>query len=175
MLLAVIGVDVSLKGSAWSSGVRWLSSGSQRRASNGSAAIATLSQIAELASGTLRNAATAPTATPQVTVTATGCWINVKVLAGKKLTKLLAKRISKTEILIQDIQSGGESRNQGYGSLAMQRLISYAKKNGFNLITGKLSPVDWEHIDRLERFFLKYGFVVELNHADKNGLITLRI
>lgn len=62
------------------------------------------------------------------------------------------------EVIISDIEC--EKNNNGYGSLMMEKLIAFAKQNGFIYITGWISKVDIDHVDRLYHFYQKFGFEI---------------
>ncbi|WP_206922949.1 GNAT family N-acetyltransferase [Alicyclobacillus suci] len=76
------------------------------------------------------------------------------------------------EIYIQDIWSNTHE-NEGYGSLAMNHLISLARARKYKRIYGKIVQTDWEHVERLKHFYEKFGFEVELNLEKKKGKISL--
>ena len=42
----------------------------------------------------------------------------------------------------------------------MQKLIEYAKENGYSRLYGNLSDVDIGHKDRLYHFYEKFGFEI---------------
>lgn len=65
-------------------------------------------------------------------------------------------------ILIGDILHNRENKdyNKGYGSLMMNKLISYAMESGYSLIHGNLSTVDFDHKERLHHFYRKFGFTI---------------
>lgn len=73
---------------------------------------------------------------------------------------------SDSTILIGDIiHDNQKDYNKGYGSAMMQKLIEYAKENGYSRIYGNLSDVDIGHKDRLYHFYEKFGF--EITEYDK--------
>jgi len=86
---------------------------------------------------------------------------------------------SDTNIYIQDIVSFGKF-NKGFATAAMRALIKYGAKIGAKKITGMISPVDFDHIDRLLAFYRKnncklnysndaiypYGFEFDLKKSD---------
>jgi hypothetical protein len=72
-------------------------------------------------------------------------------------------------IIIDDIQT--TRFNKGYGSFAMKYLFELAHKLKVEAISGWISHVDWDHIDRLKRFYEKHGFNVKLNHETREGRI----
>ena len=68
---------------------------------------------------------------------------------------------SDSTILIGDIiHDNQKNYNKGYGSAMMQKLIEYAKENGYSRIYGNLSDVDIGHKDRLYHFYEKFGFEI---------------
>ncbi|MVQ33364.1 GNAT family N-acetyltransferase [Paenibacillus sp. MAH-34] len=73
---------------------------------------------------------------------------------------------------IADIRVEGDRVNRGYGSLIMQAIIKIVDELGIKCITGWISSVDWDHIERSEHFYRKFGFDVDLNHETMHGTIT---
>lgn len=68
---------------------------------------------------------------------------------------------SDSTILIGDIiHDNQKNYNKGYGSAMMQKLIEYAKENGYSRLYGNLSDVDIGHKDRLYHFYEKFGFEI---------------
>lgn len=89
-----------------------------------------------------------------------------------KVTSLLATFHEETKrIHIEDIQSNGGNHNRGYASSAMKHLFFLANRLGVTTITGKISFVDWDHVDRLKYFYEKHGFLVRLNPEAQSGSI----
>jgi len=68
--------------------------------------------------------------------------------------KLYEYPSSETNIYIQDIQSHG-TLNRGFATAAMRALIKLGIKKGATIISGIISPVDHDHIDRLLGFYKK--------------------
>lgn len=96
--------------------------------------------------------------TPLVTVYAVS---NKKILG--RITCIISKGAK--EITISDIEC--EKKNKGYGSLMMKSLIEFARQNGFAYISGWLSKVDCDHVERLYHFYQKFGFEIIPN---KDGI-----
>lgn len=70
---------------------------------------------------------------------------------------------SSTTILIGDINHFNSlPYNQGYGTMMMNELLSYAQKNGFSHLYGNLSEVDYDHKERLFHFYQKFGFEITI-------------
>lgn len=68
---------------------------------------------------------------------------------------------SDSTILIGDIiHDNQKNYNKGYGSAMMQKLIEYAKENGYSRLYGNLSDVDIGHKERLYHFYEKFGFEI---------------
>lgn len=65
-------------------------------------------------------------------------------------------------ILISDIFHYKENidYNKGYGSLMMDKLISYSIENDYTYIHGNLSNVDINHKEMLHHFYGKFGFTI---------------
>lgn len=86
---------------------------------------------------------------------------------------------SDSTILIGDIIHNNEKNyNKGYGSAMMQKLVEYAKENGYSLLYGNLSDVDIGHKDRLYHFYKKFGFEITEYDKYKNnyfGRINLKL
>lgn len=64
----------------------------------------------------------------------------------------------KKEIWISDFTVSQPSN--GFGSILMSHLITYAKKCGAKYISGKFSFVDEHNADRRQRFYEKHGFII---------------
>lgn len=73
-----------------------------------------------------------------------------------------------SEIEIHDIGIEEKNASKGYGSILMSHLIAVAEERKVKVITGWLSKVDENHVDRLRHFYEKHGFKVDLNHSSKN-------
>ena len=76
---------------------------------------------------------------------------------------------SDNSILIGDISNESGAYCKGYGSLLMNELISYARRNGHTYLFGNLSVVDMDHADRLHHFYEKFGFTVTI-YDEQQGL-----
>ncbi|BFH67346.1 hypothetical protein J27TS7_16010 [Paenibacillus dendritiformis] len=72
---------------------------------------------------------------------------------------------------IADIKIEGERVNRGYGSIMMEGLMKIVHEMQIKVITGWISSVDWDHIDRSEHFYRKHGFDCQLDHENKRGTI----
>ncbi|MBE6848090.1 MAG: GNAT family N-acetyltransferase [Ruminococcus sp.] len=76
---------------------------------------------------------------------------------------------SDTTILIGDIEHVKEENfNKGYGSAMVEKLIQFAKENGYSHIYGNLSMVDLDHQERLYHFYEKFGFKIT-EYDDQQG------
>ncbi|MEK5358047.1 hypothetical protein [Paenibacillus sp. FSL L8-0709] len=73
---------------------------------------------------------------------------------------------------IADIKIEGERVNRGYGSIMMMGLMKLVHEMQIEVITGWISSVDWDHIDRSEHFYRKHGFDCKLDHEIKRGTIV---
>jgi len=73
---------------------------------------------------------------------------------------------------IADIRIEGERVNRGYGSILMTAIMQLVDQLGIRYITGWISDVDWDHIERSEHFYQKFGFECELDHESRHGTIT---
>ena len=71
-------------------------------------------------------------------------------------------------IEIYDIDIEEKNANKGYGSILMTHLIALAEERKVKVITGWLSNVDENHLDRLSHFYQKHGFKVNLKHCKTN-------
>ena len=89
-------------------------------------------------------------------------------------TKLLATLKEESHVFIEDIQPS-KSINLGHGSIAMKYFLEKCRKEKIQIITGRISDVDFDHIDRLKHFYEKHNFVVKINIADKWGSIYLKL
>lgn len=73
-----------------------------------------------------------------------------------------------TEFEISDITINRGLVNEGYGSLLLNNLIELAKKHNVKKISGWISSVDRDHLDRLVHFYKKNNFKVNL-YKDSNA------
>lgn len=73
---------------------------------------------------------------------------------------------------IADIKIEGDRVNRGYGSILMEGIMKLVDQMSIRFITGWISAVDWDHIDRLEHFYRKFGFECNLDHESKYGTIS---
>jgi GNAT superfamily N-acetyltransferase len=73
---------------------------------------------------------------------------------------------------IADIRIEGDRVGRGYGSILMTAIMQLVDQLQIRFITGWISGVDWDHIDRSEHFYRKFGFECELNHEAQSGRIT---
>lgn len=60
----------------------------------------------------------------------------------------------------------------GYGTIGVEQLIRIAKKHNIRAIQGEITHTDWDHVDKLEHFYKKFGFEVCLDNERKHGFIT---
>jgi len=73
---------------------------------------------------------------------------------------------------ISDIKIEGERVSRGYGSILMTAIMQLVDQLQVRFITGMISNRDWDHIERSEYFYRKFGFEVELNHDTESGRIV---
>lgn len=78
-------------------------------------------------------------------------------------------------INIGDIRIFGQNTNHGYGSILVKKLFGISERQNVKKITGWISGVDWNHVDRLKYFYEKHGFTVTLDSEKKSGDIVLDI
>lgn len=109
-----------------------------------------------------------------------GCSLQVVANKGKiPKARMLCTIESDDTILIGDIRHYKDRDfSKGYGTLMMQKLISYAKENGYKTIYGHLSTVDLDHKDRLHYFYEIFGFeITETEEQNSNfyGKTTLNL
>jgi ribosomal protein S18 acetylase RimI-like enzyme len=64
-------------------------------------------------------------------------------------------------IHLTDIKIFGNNQNKGYGSILIDKLKEIAIQKGIKKITGEISTVDFDHIDRLIHFYKKNDFIVD--------------
>lgn len=67
------------------------------------------------------------------------------------------------KIKISDLNLNKAFVNEGYGSLLLSNLIRLAKEYHAEEISGWISGVDYNHIDRLVHFYEKHNFKVTLD------------
>lgn len=77
-----------------------------------------------------------------------------------------------TNISLADIDIKEHLTSHGYGSILLNTLIKIAQERNTNSITGWISKVDSDHLERLVHFYKKHKFTVDL-FDDKND--NLRI
>ena len=61
--------------------------------------------------------------------------------------------------------------NHGNGSPLMRKFKSYLSEKNIHKITGDIQARDWDHIDRLQHFYEKHSFQIELYKEEKNGTV----
>lgn len=79
-----------------------------------------------------------------------------------------------TEFKISDININKSLVNEGYGSLLLNNLIELAKRHQVKKISGWISSVDKDHLDRLVHFYKKNNFKVDLYNeptSEKIGVL----
>lgn len=99
---------------------------------------------------------------PEVRIDNSDMLLTVKCFVkGKLVSKMQCVIESDESILIGDIiHSQSRNYNKGYGSIMMDKLISYATEQGYSAIHGELSTVDANHKERLHHFYEKFGFTI---------------
>ncbi|GAA0501734.1 hypothetical protein GCM10008986_31540 [Salinibacillus aidingensis] len=70
-----------------------------------------------------------------------------------------------SEINLADIDIKEHMSNEGYGSILLNNLIKIAIKRNVSMISGWISSVDEDHIERLLYFYKKHGFEVVLKET----------
>jgi hypothetical protein len=74
-------------------------------------------------------------------------------------------------LFIADIQIEGEDVNRGYGTVFMESLFTLLNQmeETVKYVSGWISSVDWDHIDRSVHFYQKHGFICSIDHDRKSG------
>ena len=83
-----------------------------------------------------------------------------------------AKLFYKNEniVCIGDIES--KRGNKGYGSKVLRSLIKICQQLKVQAITGEISGVDSDHLDKLEHFYEKHGFKLTMyKKGEGRGMI----
>ncbi|WP_188456047.1 hypothetical protein [Virgibacillus oceani] len=62
--------------------------------------------------------------------------------------------------------------NKGYGSILMKHLKEHARDENVPYITGDIVKRDFNHVDRLEHFYNKHFFDVNIDHEEQCGEIV---
>ncbi len=62
-------------------------------------------------------------------------------------------------------------QNKGYGSVLMKHLKEMARDENVQYITGDIVERDFDHVHRLEYFYSKHNFDVQINHDEQHGAI----
>lgn len=75
-----------------------------------------------------------------------------------------------TNISLADIEIEEYLSNHGYGSILLGTLIDIAKERKIKNITGWISRVDIDHLERLAHFYKKHNFEVSLHENSKDSL-----
>lgn len=75
-----------------------------------------------------------------------------------------------TNISLADIEIEEYLSNRGYGSILLGTLIDIAKEKKAKTITGWISRVDNDHLERLVHFYKKHNFEVTLDGNSKDSL-----
>jgi ribosomal protein S18 acetylase RimI-like enzyme len=73
-----------------------------------------------------------------------------------------------SEIELADIDIKESTVSRGYGSILLGMLIEIAINRNVKNITGWISSVDKNHIERITHFYQKHGFEVVLEETDNN-------
>ncbi|MBO8156866.1 MAG: hypothetical protein H0Z32_10430 [Bacillaceae bacterium] len=79
-----------------------------------------------------------------------------------------AEYTDNNKIHIADIKG---PEDQGYGSILMNYLKDIAIQQNIQAIKGDIVKRDWDHVDRLEHFYAKHNFTVNLDYENKSGSI----
>ncbi|MEJ5285514.1 MAG: hypothetical protein WHS77_10765 [Brevinematales bacterium] len=74
--------------------------------------------------------------------------------------------------IVDVVNKGEENKNKGLGTILLTQLKSIAKFFNCTHIEGWISPVDYNHIDRLKRFYEKNEF--ELFENEKENQIDIK-
>lgn len=75
-----------------------------------------------------------------------------------------------TNISLADIEIEEYLTSHGYGSILLNTLIKIAKERNINCITGWISKVDSDHLERLVYFYKKHNFTVVLSENRNDNL-----
>lgn len=75
-----------------------------------------------------------------------------------------------TNISLGDIEIEEHLTSYGYGSILLNTLIKIAKTRNINSITGWISKVDNDHLERLVHFYKKHNFTVNLFKDNTDNL-----
>ncbi|WP_163971503.1 GNAT family N-acetyltransferase [Oceanobacillus halotolerans] len=87
---------------------------------------------------------------------------------GKWHSAIQAEYKSTNRLHIADIK--GEE-NQGYGSILMNHLKEMVRSENVQYITGDIVKRDFDHVDRLQYFYRKHNFEVDIDHEAQYGRI----
>lgn len=63
--------------------------------------------------------------------------------------------------------------DQGYGSILMEKLLSYLKLAGYSNVVGSICPVDYDHEDKLRHLYTKFGFTITVCETHRHIERTL--
>lgn len=74
---------------------------------------------------------------------------------------------------IHDFKLRAGYQGKGLGSYMLQTLAEIGNKvTPVCRIEGKISYVDWDRVDQLERLYSRHGYTVTLDHSDQSGTIV---
>lgn len=110
------------------------------------------------------------TQSPEVRIEKSDMVLMVKCfIKNRMVSKIQCVVESDESILIGDIvHMKNRDYNKGYGSIMMDKLLSYATEFGYKAIHGNLSIVDTDHKERLHHFYEKFGFTIIEYPESKN-------
>ena len=98
--------------------------------------------------------------------------INTHLYDGYAMT-LFATRHEKNKVFIHDITG---RKLKGYGSIIIERLLDYARKEHIKEISGEFSSLDLaNHKELLLRFYSKFGAICSINESNTGGVVELRL
>lgn len=88
---------------------------------------------------------------------------------GKWNSAIEAEYRDDSNLHIADIK-GEESK--GYGSILMKHLKDIARDENMQYITGDIMERDFDHVDRLNHFYNKHNFDVNIDRQNQHGKIV---
>ncbi len=85
------------------------------------------------------------------------------------LTVLTEEKAKRINYFIGNISLNKPYRGKGIGSRLLQLLLTIAATENVYKIYGRISYVDWGKVEKVQNFYHKNGFDVQLDYSNKEG------
>lgn len=100
------------------------------------------------------------------------CKLPITGLAEFDFIRDMRIRLKGTEAVFL-VDWGSKIQDRGYGSIMMKHLICYLQSAGFERLTGSISHVDFDHLEKLIHFYTKFGFQITERENSYDLLLDL--